>query len=1212
MNQLYFPGRVVDLYSEDYQYLQDNVSTEVLKILKSIVSGELSSSIIKNFVLRVDPSNNLYLEVTQNSGTGLVITNSGLLIEYNSDISSIAVSDATYGTVNNVYAKCSYVYGSYNRKTETIVEGEKKAVDLYDGTLIYNRKIEDLEIVVYTVAEYNALTAAQKAELVFLGSTIAQGSGNPLLSVDLSSVTYFAIDVVESEIPAGAEDDEFYGTADNLEEELNRIRTEIRNIKQSPDWDTYQIGISASDPDMNKLHLSGVAPNVYEQFDYELTSSGTAIRIKTGKAIVNGATVITYSNTDFNIVEQGQVYIGNYTARTNPETHIVGNTQPVTFTLAYSPVSNVHLIEQSSGNAFIEGVDYTINTSTGEVTTIVGGNIMNETVDCYYSYPGNRCDLIGVNNSELVYEIGTGDPAETSSVLRVTSTGILPLWILYLQSGETSLIDARVIDARTYLQPVKETRQLDYSTISLYPTDGKISFTDSTTGAISSTGYTITSTGITSSGIYSYVTVTNSVDLTAYMFTKENDFVWILCRPVVTTMYPAVDDTVYLTLHYETSPGSGTLDGSSTIKLPTTTFASNIFIPLLFKDTEIADGITRFKISISRGSQFDFSCILIGNSDLFYQSSLIEGLLSNLEAYVNRGDISTSIFSNIFIGPMSFISNISSIHNIAIGPASLTANTFGNKNIGLGASTLMANTFGSNNIAMGFQALGANISGDSNIAIGPSTISLGENASYNIAMGDEALRNCGGDATQNIALGYRAMRSNYSGRFNVAIGNSALYYNTYGSHNVAIGSNALERLAYNGSTDRYNVAIGSSALGLHNEGDLNTAVGYVSLYSHTTGNYNTAIGSYSLYSSQSTQGSIGIGYYAGYYNTSSNKLFVHNQDTGSLSGDLSRSLIVGTFDSVSANQNVTINGSLNVGHNVSIAGGLEVDRINWTFFSLIARELTISGNVAYPGLCALNGTDVALIDSNMDRLRRFRFDGLTWTSIGSELNIAPSAEAYICSLNETDVAACDYTFGIRTYRFTGTTWTTVGTTLSISGGLGHSAICSLNATDIAITDAVSNSLRTFRFNGTTWTSVGNPLVVASGVPAFALCSLNNNTVVLANSDSNNIGAYRFNGTTWTSIGSQFAVSGGITTPALCSLNATDVVFIDNAVVDYLQVFRFNETTWTSVGSKFMVTGGGNPALCSLNGTDIAFIDDNNDKLRVYRLNYTVSAPYRWW
>jgi len=837
---------------------------------------------------------------------------------------------------------------------------------------------------------------------------------------------------------------------------------------------------------------------------------------------------------------------------------------------------------------------------------------LNETVDCYYSYPGNRCDLIGVNNSELVYEIGTGDPAETSSVLRVTSTGILPLWILYLQSGETSLVDARVIDARTYLQPVKETRQLDYSTISLYPTDGKISFTDSTTGAISSTGYTITSTGITSTGVYSYLTVTNSVDITSYMFTRENDFVWILCRPVVTTYYPVIDDTVYLRLSYETSPGSGTLDGISTIKLPTTTFASNIFIPLLFKDTEIAEGITRFKISISRGSQFDFSCILIGNSDLFYQSSLIEGLLSNLEAYVNRGDISTSIFSNIFIGPMSFISNISSIHNIAIGPASLTANTFGNKNIGLGASTLMANTFGSNNIAMGFQALGANISGDSNIAIGPSTISLGENASYNIAMGDEALRNCGGDATQNIALGYRAMRSNYSGRFNVAIGNSALYYNTYGSHNVAIGSNALERLAYNGSTDRYNVAIGSSALGLHNEGDLNTAVGYVSLYSHTTGNYNTAIGSYSLYSSQSTQGSIGIGYYAGYYNTSSNKLFVHNQDTGSLSGDLSRSLIVGTFDSVSANQNVTINGSLNVGHNVSIAGGLEVDRINWTFFSLIARELTISGNVAYPGLCALNGTDVALIDSNMDRLRRFRFDGLTWTSIGSELNIAPSAEAYICSLNETDVAACDYTFGIRTYRFTGTTWTTVGTTLSISGGLGHSAICSLNATDIAITDAVSNSLRTFRFNGTTWTSVGNPLVVASGVPAFALCSLNNNTVVLANSDSNNIGAYRFNGTTWTSIGSQFAVSGGITTPALCSLNATDVVFIDNAVVDYLQVFRFNETTWTSVGSKFMVTGGGNPALCSLNGTDIAFIDDNNDKLRVYRLNYTVSAPYRWW
>jgi hypothetical protein len=91
----------------------------------------------------------------------------------------------------------------------------------------------------------------------------------------------------------------------------------------------------------------------------------------------------------------------------------------------------------------------------------------------------------------------------------------------------------------------------------------------------------------------------------------------------------------------------------------------------------------------------------------------------------------------------------------------------------------------------------------------------------NTAVGESALTaNVSGSASNNTAVGSRAMSDKQSGNNNVAIGHRALGDDIAGNANVAIGRSAL-----------------TSA-----NSDLNTAVGYSTLNNLTTGTGNTALG----------------------------------------------------------------------------------------------------------------------------------------------------------------------------------------------------------------------------------------------------------------------------------------------------------------------------------------------------------------------------------
>lgn len=108
------------------------------------------------------------------------------------------------------------------------------------------------------------------------------------------------------------------------------------------------------------------------------------------------------------------------------------------------------------------------------------------------------------------------------------------------------------------------------------------------------------------------------------------------------------------------------------------------------------------------------------------------------------------------------------------------------------------------------------------------------------------------DASNNVGVGYSALKSNTIGYANTANGGNALYSNTSGFFNTAVGFYAL----YSNTTGYLNTASGVNALYSNTYGNLNTANGFRALYSNTDGWENTAIGSSALYSNT-----------MGYYNT---------------------------------------------------------------------------------------------------------------------------------------------------------------------------------------------------------------------------------------------------------------------------------------------------------------------------------------------------------
>ncbi len=191
-----------------------------------------------------------------------------------------------------------------------------------------------------------------------------------------------------------------------------------------------------------------------------------------------------------------------------------------------------------------------------------------------------------------------------------------------------------------------------------------------------------------------------------------------------------------------------------------------------------------------------------------------------------------------------------------------------------------------------------NTTGQGNIAIGNGTLKSSSDGSGSIAIGDSALYNHNELLGDAIAIGYKTLFSDISGRGNIAIGSGALNKNISGVYNIAIGANALlsntsgnANIAIGGlnenSTASNNTAVGYNVMDANTTGESNSAFGFQALANTTTGSGNTAVGSMAGYNLQYYVNNVtAIGNSAGFNTTPSNHINIGNTSNTWIGGQV--------------------------------------------------------------------------------------------------------------------------------------------------------------------------------------------------------------------------------------------------------------------------------------------------------------------------------------
>lgn len=154
------------------------------------------------------------------------------------------------------------------------------------------------------------------------------------------------------------------------------------------------------------------------------------------------------------------------------------------------------------------------------------------------------------------------------------------------------------------------------------------------------------------------------------------------------------------------------------------------------------------------------------------------------------------------------------------------------------------------------------------------------------------------------------------------------------------------------------------------------------------------------------------------------------------------------------------------------------------------------GNALDPGtivtgdVAAMSSTRIAIMNSGSD-LRAYDFDGMDWSTTGNTYELgALGAFPSVCGMSSSRVAVFDVGIDeLVMLEFDGTDWSEVGNAysyVSSSSTGGECDIARLNANRVALIDR--GVIKTFDFDGTDWASYGDTYDMGS-VQNCYICNL---------------------------------------------------------------------------------------------------------------------------
>lgn len=248
------------------------------------------------------------------------------------------------------------------------------------------------------------------------------------------------------------------------------------------------------------------------------------------------------------------------------------------------------------------------------------------------------------------------------------------------------------------------------------------------------------------------------------------------------------------------------------------------------------------------------------------------------------GATGTTPYLNIFIGDFAGEAVLNGYENIGIGNDVLRHqdNPINMVCIGSQAANILEPN-ANNTVAVGYRALHSDFgSGPNNTVIGANSMNKIFGANNTVAIGYLSVYGRVSDVntgTLNTGIGALALYGNKNGSNNTAAGYNSMGNNYNGGYNTALGHNAFQSFFRDNITTD-NVALGYQCLNTGAAGK-NTIAGMEALYNSANGASNVAIGMRALYIDDVGSANVAVGYQALYSTHNSS----YNTAVGSQSGD---------------------------------------------------------------------------------------------------------------------------------------------------------------------------------------------------------------------------------------------------------------------------------------------------------------------------------------
>jgi hypothetical protein len=443
MQKLYFGAKALKVYSEDIDNLQDSIQSEIVSIFKQTIEPTSDAAVIQGFDIFVDdittPANTKFM-VRHPKGVGSFLTKSGNIVIDSATARGISLASQNAGDVNVICVERYVEYGSYDKVNDTFLSGSKKNIDLSDQTLVFDRVVDKCRIVVFTLSDFESLQ--NKNNIVELGRVTAKGVGSVYAQSDISNTKVYVQQKIlnnsitlekfhpDIQIPQWNVDstlvsrvnDSFTGTPNTLEDNINQIRTEIKQIKDTseyfPSWDAPPPSSLANvNPYLLATHKDGVCKGYESELSVSThtdISGVDYVTINEGKYVFNGETRTVYSANKptlaldpIELLESGTT--NEASVVTTNEKHwipnlanyekyiIVLDKKRIKKAIINESENNsgsirVYTYDGSAVSLCVRGSDYTV--IDGDIVVLGNGSIDGEYIYVYYTYSFIRYDAI--------------------------------------------------------------------------------------------------------------------------------------------------------------------------------------------------------------------------------------------------------------------------------------------------------------------------------------------------------------------------------------------------------------------------------------------------------------------------------------------------------------------------------------------------------------------------------------------------------------------------------------------------------------------------------------------------------------------------------------------------------------------------------------------------------------------------------------------------